>query len=236
MQRDPATGERTALDQSSCHAVLREGYLEFSSAPAAGPGHHLASYAGSTARLSILAFGVDDLERVHRDCRARGIAVTAPAWASRDVGYGTPGEARFHWFMVEPRDSPDALVAFVRGATPEVVYQSAAQVHPNGAFALVEVTVAALDAADASARFARLLGREPLARAGEALFELDAGRLRIASMDAFVARHGERPARPGLAAVTVEAAARTARPAIDEVSAARAGGAVLRLVSRAVLS
>lgn len=192
MRRDPATGQLEALDQQSCHAVLQQGYVELSSVSSADAAHHLASYAGAAERLQILAIGAEDVADARAACVRNGLAVSQAMWAAREIAYGERrGQARFHWFMLDARDSPDGLVCFVRNHTPELVYQPEVTTHENGARALVEVAILATDPAATAARYARALDTDPQGAGGDLHFELGGGVLRVLGAAAHRDRYGE---------------------------------------------
>ncbi len=129
LRRDPDSGALIPLEQWSCHVVLARGYLELSAVQTNSASHHLSAYAhadgaAEESALQICAFGTTDLLGAHASCRRAGVQVGAPQWAAREIHYGKRrGEARFHWFMVDPHDAPDGLLCFVEHGTPELVYQ-----------------------------------------------------------------------------------------------------------------
>lgn len=175
-----ADGSSRTLDQSSCHAVLESGYIELSSVRNAAPDHHLARYARGGDALVILAFGVDDVAAAGEGCRRRGIAATAPSQAARRINYGSlHGEARFCWCMVEPDDAPEGLTCFVRNETPELVYQTEVQQHPNTAVALHEIAIASEDPPATAARYGAILGLDAIHRGAEYSFVFDDTAVRV---------------------------------------------------------
>jgi Glyoxalase-like domain len=162
MRRDSASGVLVPLEQSSCHIVLDKTYIELSASHTTDPNHHLAAYACAAPRLQILAFASDDIDAAHSALVSAGIRATNAAWAARAIHYGSRrGEARFRWYMVEPQDSPEGLVCFVRNATPELVYQPEVQRHPVGARAVtgIAIVLPSRQAASITAdRYERYLG------------------------------------------------------------------------------
>lgn len=205
MARDAATGAPRPLGQSSAHLVFERGYVELSAVPDPRPGHHLAHWLNRREGLLILALGVDDVAAAHERCRAAGLPVTDVAGACRAIEYGDRhGEARFEWFMLAPEVSPEGLVCCVRNLTPELVFQPAVQVHPNGARALAGVYVVAEDPAALLRRLAAVTGARP---DGDRL-ALSDGWLRVMSPAALEARFpGCRPAAaPALAGFAVRVA------------------------------
>lgn len=233
MRSDPVTGERASLGQSSCHTVFTRGYVELTAVHAPAPGHHLYPYRTLGPGVQILAFGVQSIAAAHAQCTAAGLAASAPAWAARPIVYGLfHGEARFHWFMVEPQDSPDALVCFVRNETPELLYQPEVTRHPNGAQALEEVVLVASDLPETVWRYERMLGFEAVLDGQTARFALAQGQLAVMSPVAFGQRFAGLPApapdRIALVAVrTAEAAAARRELAAHAIAFTERGGELL---------
>lgn len=203
MRRDSASGALVPLDQWSCHLVFERGYIELSSVQASDATHHLSAYRAREPQLQILALATDALHIARDQVVSAGLRASEAQWAAREIAYGSRrGEARFHWFMLDPADSPEGLVCFVHNATPELVYQPEIQRHPIGARALTALAVVLptrAAAESASARFARL---QP--RAGAAA----SGRLLVLDMEAAVEVFGAsiRSATGAFAAIAVEVA------------------------------
>lgn len=193
MSRDPATGAAVPLDQWSCHVVFERGYLELSAVTSPSADHHLARYG---AGLQICAFGTADVSAAHAQCRAADIRVGAAQWAAREIRYGQRhGDARFHWFMIDPADAPEGLLCYVEHATPELVYQPEVQHHPNGARALTLLGIVppADDWAAAVARYSRVLGRPGVSVGpGHWEFRLADSRVALYQGDVAIGLFGER--------------------------------------------
>jgi Glyoxalase-like domain len=152
-------GRRSSLGQSSCHAVMHQGYIELSEVYSGDPAHHLAAYLQRGPGLLILALGTDDIGSAYRQCQSAGLACSEVRWATRPISYGERhGAARFEWFMVDAQHAPDGLVCVVRNHTPELVYQRQVMQHPNGAVALRGLVVACRDVDAAADRYARITG------------------------------------------------------------------------------
>ena len=152
LQHDAASGAETSLEQRSAHLMFKSGYVELSAVDSRDAGHHLATYAQRYEGLHILALGVPDADDAARRLRARGLAITEPSIAARDVAYGErSGVARFRWFMLTPRMSPEALICCVQQLTPDIVHQRAVQSHFNGAVQLLSATLVTSDARQGAA-------------------------------------------------------------------------------------
>ncbi len=173
---DAATGASRSLGQRSCHTVFERGYIELTAVDAPSPSHHLATWLARGAGLHILALGSEQIGAEQARCAAAGLAVTPPAKATRAIEYGARhGDARFEWFMFAPHEAPEGLLCYAHNLTPELVYQSSVQQHPNGALTLTEVVVRCADLPAAAARWQRLLGVAPQPTIGGARFELGGG-------------------------------------------------------------
>jgi hypothetical protein len=234
--------------QTSAHVVFAEGYLEFSAVAAPKDAPHLAAYLRDGDSLAILAFGVDDIASAHAGCLSRGVPVTRPARAAREIAYGErDGTARFEWFMVEPRVAREGLVCFVQHQTPELVHQPAVQRHANGATALREVAITCADPGEAVERYVAMLGRRPQRRGADYAFAFGESRVRLVTPASLASSLGVRalPAAGRFASVTVASADLDGARAVLKrnrirandvdgallVSAAKAGGASLRLIA-----
>jgi hypothetical protein len=188
---DAATGASRPLGQRSCHVVLGRGYIELTSVDTPAPTHHLATWLARGAGLHILALGSDAIAEEQARCAAAGLAVTAPARASRRIDYGERhGDARFEWFMFAPRETPEGLLCYAHNQTPELVYQPSVQQHPNGAEALTEVVLLCEDLVAARFRWQRLLGVAPHLGLHELRFELGGGDVTLCDMAGCQARFG----------------------------------------------
>lgn len=213
MARDPQDGQLRSLGQSSCHAVFARGYVELSAVETDDPGHHLAAWLPRGPGLRILALGQEDLDARHAHCSEAGLAPLPISHASREIHYGSRrGEARFDWFMLPPRGTPEGLVCFVHNLTPELVYQPEVQGHPNGAVALSAVTLRVGDLEAWTARYHRLLEVDPSSGAGRSVFELSPGQ----SIELVEAREaaGAVPEMSGFTVIVASTAA--ARRWLDE--------------------
>ncbi len=188
---DAATGAARPLGQRSCHVVLGRGYIELTSVDTPSPTHHLATWLARGAGLHILALGSDAIADEQARCAAAGLAVTAPARATRRIEYGERhGDARFEWFMFAPQETPEGLLCYAHNQTPELVYQASVQQHRNGAEALTEVVLLCADLGAARARWQRLLGVAPQPGSHELRFELGGGDLTLCDVAGCEARFG----------------------------------------------
>ncbi len=212
---DPATGASLPIGQSSAHVVFESGYVELTQIDRALRDHHLGPWVRRHFGLHILAIGVEDIAAAHERCASAGVAVRAPARASRAVEYGSRhGEARFEWFMLEPAASPEGLLCLVRHETPGLVHQREVESHANGALALEGVYIVTKEPLEVGRRLGIVTGARPAEDRSIAL-----GRcwIRLLSPDGFAERFpgAHVPATPCLAGFAVRVAdLRRARAAV----------------------
>lgn len=204
---DPQSGEAVPLDQSSCHIVLEQGYIELTAVEAMQPSHHLYDWRGATERLAILALGCEQVDAQNARVGSDGAVVSLPAEATRHIDYGDrPGWARFRWFMLQSQETPEGLLCFVHNRNPERVFQAAVQAQPNGARALREVWFVDPEPARLAARYRRWCGSSSVESPGSVV-GLCGGSLHFASAHELQQRFGslatlERASQ--LAAIVVE--------------------------------
>jgi len=137
-------GEQITLDQQSAHIMFAEDYVELTAvAPHAGENHHLARLLNKPAGLRLIVLRTDDIGARWQACTDVGLEPTPPQVAVRDIAYGDNGTAEFCWFALAADRFPQTLVAYVEHRTPEIVFQSVAAEHPNGAIGLSRVIVCA---------------------------------------------------------------------------------------------
>ena len=175
-QADGLTPMSRSLGQSSAHVMFTHTYLEITAIDVADARHHLAPWRGAVDAPAIVALSAVEPVAVHEQLRGAGHAVSTPGVALRRIEYGAlRGEARFEWFMWLHQESPEWLVCVMRHLTPELVFQSAVQEHPNGALELRGVYQAVGGEPSAGLRFAgtaagvNMLGEAEF----DALLELD---------------------------------------------------------------
>ena len=138
-------GEVADLGQWSCHVMLESGYIELTEVRRPTPGHHLAPWLARGPGLCIIAYGTADIRAWHAACGDP--AISAVMTATRHIDYGERGtlrgEALFRWCMRDPASTPAALECVVEHMTPDLVFQSGVQQHPNSVHALRRVQVSA---------------------------------------------------------------------------------------------
>ena len=143
--------------------VFGSDYLEFLS-PGTGARPDLA---GFPVGLNGLVFALHGADAVHAELHARGIPVQPVQRFSRnaDLPDGTQGEARFNVIRLVPRSVFDGRVYFCEHVTPDMIWRSEWQGHPNGALGFARVAIAARDPDRIAEMFDRMFGAGAVARA-----------------------------------------------------------------------
>lgn len=135
-------GRETGLGQQSAHVMFGNSYIELMAVTRPSPEHHLARFLDRPQGLRLLILGSADLRSQRERCDSAGLAPGPVQTASRLIHYGERGVAKFEWFALAGDRYPEALVAYVRHRTPEIVFQEAAAIHENGAFGLSRLVIA----------------------------------------------------------------------------------------------
>ncbi len=153
-------GKEKSLDQQSAHFIFGSTYVEISEVTRPGPDHHLGAWLGDEPAIRILILRAADIEAVREQAAAAGQDPTPVGEASRALYYAGGATARFKWLALPPESFPEALCGYVQHLTPELVFWSEMNAHPNGAVELTGMTLHAADTADAERRFGTLGRRD----------------------------------------------------------------------------
>ncbi len=135
-------GKARSLGQQSAHIMFADTYIELTAVSAPAPGHHLSAFLDGSDGLRLLILRATDIESSRRRCADAGLDPGAIQKATREIGYGKPGTARFRWFALPVSKYPEALVCFVQHETFETVFQRRVTDHQNGATGLSRILVA----------------------------------------------------------------------------------------------
>jgi len=108
--------------------------------------------------LSGLVWKTDDADAVYRHLQRQQLEDAPPAAFFRPVALadGSEGEARFRTVALNAERVPNGRSFFCQHLTPEAVWQTAWQAHPNGVTQIREFVIAADDPAQAVAVYAQL--------------------------------------------------------------------------------
>lgn len=127
--------------------------------------------------LSGLVWKTADAEASYRQLHDRGLADQPAAAFFRPVTLpdGRQLEARFRTVAVDAPRVPNGRSFFCQHLTPDAVWQTAWQVHPNGARQIVEFVIASHAPSDAVAVYARLFGEDHIQQGADGEQQLVAG-------------------------------------------------------------
>ena len=182
---------------------FRRGFLEFLSATHDTPladQFRLANkrYEG----LHLLAFSHADLETQRARLVEAGFSMQPMVHMRRRAQeYGVDGEVAWSILRTEPGVMAEGRIQFVLPHTPELTWPAGSTEHPNCADALTGAIVCVADIKEATARYARYLGRAAV----ENRFNLDRGSILFVDPDSAEALSPglSPPITPFIAAVSV---------------------------------
>jgi hypothetical protein len=168
-------------------AMMTRGYLEFLFKTADTPlTREFDDLIGRYPGVHLMAFVVSDAKAASDRLARTGFRTQPLVALRRPVATETgEAEAAFTVARVEPGQMREGRVQFLTHHTEDAVWQKRWLVHPNGAHALIDAVVAVADVYEATARFARFLGREPARTAFGQGFFLDRGGVQIVNAAGF---------------------------------------------------
>jgi len=183
---DPAGGVPKPSGTGNVTAMLTRGYIEvlFKTADTA-LGRELEAARARYGGLHLVAFAVANAHAAHRRL-AKHFRMQPLLDMQRplDTAEG-PGIAAFTIARLEHGQMPEGRIQILTHRTEETVWQKRWLDHPNGARALVSVTIAVADVEEAAARFSRFAGRASRPRDGGQVIALDRGRVELITPNAF---------------------------------------------------
>lgn len=209
VQPDPESGEPTLTGTGNVCVMLARGYLEFLVQTADTPlGQEFREALNRRAGLHLAAFGVADAAERHATLSANGHRMRPLVRMSREIDteYGGTETARFVVARLDSGAMPEGRVQLVTHRSERAMWQLRWTHHANGAERLAALVLSAPEPREAAERFARFLGREPVARGdGAYVVDLDRGRIEILPEAAATALVGEivDPGRPAFAACRI---------------------------------
>lgn len=123
---------------------------------------------GDVAGLAGLIFKTQDADALNAALRERRIArlTDGPQALSRpvDLPDGETREARFSTLHLDPATTPSGRIFFCQHLTPELVWRSEWQDHPNRVTAIAGVAIAAADPAASIGLLERIYGADAISR------------------------------------------------------------------------
>lgn len=158
--KDPC-GNDIELGQHSQHFVFGTTYVELTGIVDPKKGSHVEPFLDRYEGLHILCLAAADADAAVAALRADGIAAPDVMDAARHVYYGSAGTARFRWFPIPQDNTPEGLICVVEHVNPELVFQEVVRDHPNGAQAVVEITLCSETPVETAATFQKLLRVPP---------------------------------------------------------------------------
>jgi hypothetical protein len=192
---DPAGGPPQRTGTGNVTAMFTRGYIETLFKTADTPlGRELDAGLARYPGVHLAAFAVADAAAAHRRL-AEGGFLTQPLVAMQrpvETGNG-PGAAAFTIARLAPGQMPEGRVQMLTHHAEHMVWQPRWLTHPNGALALTRVVIAVADVEEATARFARFVGRGAVRSEGGQRIDLDRGCIELASAEAFAHLFPELP-------------------------------------------
>jgi hypothetical protein len=225
---DPAGGPPRPTGTGNVTAMFARGYVEILFQTADTPlGRALGAALAHFSGLHLAAFAVADAAAAHRRLGEVGFQTQPLVSMQRPVDTGRgPDVAAFTIARLVPGQMPEGRIQMLTHRTEHTVWQPRWLVHPNGARALVALTIAVADVDEAAARFARFTGRPAARYDGGQAIALDRGRIELVTADAFARRFPELsiPSLPFMGACTIGVASL----AVAEATLRRGGIAARR--------
>jgi hypothetical protein len=150
------------------------------------------------AGLNGLVFKTTDADLVHRHAAAAGLPVLPVQSFSRPVTLdGATRDARFRTTRLDPDKITIGRVYFCEHLTPELVWRSEWQTHPNGACAITRVVVATADPPRTAVLFRDLFGGDAVAeRDGRQVMTAGTAQVELAPPNIIAAEFGDAAAEP----------------------------------------
>jgi hypothetical protein len=148
--------------------------------------------------LNGLVFKTGDADSVHAQAAAADLPVLPVQSFSRPVTLdGVTRDARFRTTRLDPAQVAMGRVYFCEHQTPDLVWRSEWQTHPNGACAIARVVVATADPQRTARLFRGLFGDEAIAdREGGQIIAAGAVQVELSTPDVVSAEFGEVVAQP----------------------------------------
>jgi hypothetical protein len=166
----------------------------------------LLGFAGDAIRPEIMRFPVGLNGLVFKTGNAdsvcaQGAAADLPVLPvqsfSRPVTLdGVTGDARFRTTRLDPAQVPMGRVYFCEHLTPDLVWRSEWQTHPNGACAITRVVVATADPERTAILFRGLFGDAIRDHAGRQMIAAGTAQVELATPDAVTDEFGGAAAEP----------------------------------------
>jgi hypothetical protein len=150
------------------------------------------------AGLNGLVFKTADADLVHRHAAAAGLPILPVQAFSRPVALGSATrDARFRTTRLDPNKIALGRVYFCEHLTPDLVWRSEWQTHPNGARAIARVVVATADPGRSAMLFRDLFGGDAVTeRNGRQIMTAGTAQVELTPPNMVAAEFGEAAAEP----------------------------------------
>ncbi len=164
-------------------AMFKAGYLELLAIVDASLNHErIEAMVARHIGIHIMAFGCDDSPAAQAHLNAAGFDVSAPHLLERMAETSSGQQlVKFRNLRLPPEEMPEGMLIVIKHETPGLLWEPHLLEHPNGVVALTEVLVCVADVEEASSRYARMLGVEPLREGEVSRFALPRGRFVLVS-------------------------------------------------------
>jgi hypothetical protein len=207
---DPKTGKLAPTGTANRLAMLPHGYLEILTphGDISNPTvDHLKAAIARHIGIHLLAFSVADAAESATRLAAESFTVQPTVHLRRMVETADGGQAEAAFSVVRTGYDtfPEARCQILTHHTPEHVWQPRFFPTESCITGLIEATVVVEDPAACAARFAKFLGRTPMADKDDRLILLDRGRLRFVKRASASNLFGARtlPPDPSIGAITL---------------------------------
>ena len=243
----PGREDESAWASANRCAIFREGYLELIGIVDAAAFNPWEKFLVRFEGLHLLALRVANADAAYTELAARTRTLNPPVQRARKLDVdGVEATMRFRNIFSRDEAYPEGRYIVLEHQTPEYLWQSRYQTHPNGALALETALICADDVQAQRSRLETITGSPPSQRADGVLrfAPANGGTLELHGASGFEARFGWRPAAlPCFAGVEVSFASRDAAARLMEdngvpverrggdwfVGPAHANGFILRL-------
>lgn len=214
--RMPGRDEESAWATANRCAIFQRGYLELIGIVDETCFNPWTGFLDRFEGLHLLALRVPDADAAYAELLARSAslqeALNPPVQRARKLDVdGYERTMRFRNIFSKDAHYPEGRYIVLEHQTPEYLWQSRYQSHPNGALALEAVMLCADDVSAQRARLATLLGR-PGTEAPDGVVHFappGGGAIQLYAADAFQARYDwTPPALPCFAGVEVRFSSR----------------------------
>ena len=216
----PGREDESAWASANRCAIFRQGYLELIGIVDAGAYNPWERFLARFEGLHLLALRVANADAAYAEFTARTGTLNPPVQRARKLDVdGIERTMRFRNIFSRDEAYPEGRYIVLEHQTPEYLWQSRYQTHPNGALALETALICADDVQAQRSRLETITGSSPSQGADGVLrfAPANGGTIELHGASGFEARFGWRPpALPCFAGVEVSFASRDAAARLME--------------------